>query len=141
MYLVKDAMTAFPITVFPDDDLVRAKQLMKQRRIRHLPVVQHGRLVGLLTERDLLRETGGAPADHAEMMSVRDVMICDIVTTTAHQPLREAARLLWDRKLGCLPVIDEAHHVVGILTETDFIRFAAEVAIDFGRAAAVAPAA
>lgn len=140
MYLVNDAMTAVPITVFPEDDLVRARQLMSTNRIRHLPVVQRGQLVGLLTERDLLRVTGGAPAERAEMTTVRDVMVSKVVTTTARMPLRKAARLLWEHKFGCLPVVDAELRVIGILTETDFIRFAADIATDFDRSEAEAVA-
>jgi CBS domain-containing protein len=135
MYLVEDAMTKAPVTVYPDDDLVRAGQLMTRGRLRHLPVVQHGQLVGLLTQRDLLRELGGAPEkiDRAEVLTVRDLMVTEVVTATPTLPLRKAARLLREHQFGCLPVIDSERRVVGMLTETDFIRFAAEIATDFDR--------
>ncbi|MBK7859892.1 MAG: CBS domain-containing protein [Archangiaceae bacterium] len=133
MYLVKDAMTVAPITVFPDDDLARAAFLMKRGRLRHLPVVQHGKLLGLLSQRELLAALGPNPGESAETTRVREVMVSEVVTTTETTPLRKAARVLWDRKFGCLPVLDDTGALVGILTETDFIRFAAEIAADFDR--------
>jgi CBS domain-containing protein len=122
MSLVSDAMSRAPVTVFPDDDLTRARQLMERRRMRHLPVVQGSRL----TQRDLLAALGPSPGDRAEVLRVRDVMVNDVVTATERQPLREAARILWQNKLGCLPVVDDARHVVGMLSGVDFIRFVAE---------------
>jgi CBS domain-containing protein len=141
MYLVSDVMTAGPVTIFPEDDLVRAMQLMRNGRLRHLPVVHHGKLVGLVTERDVLRELGASSDDRAETLTVRDVMVTNVITATANLPLRKAAHLLWQHKFGCLPVIDDDRHVIGILTETDFIRFAADIATDFDRIEAMSVAA
>jgi CBS domain-containing protein len=134
MYRVSDAMTADPLTVSPDDELAHAVALMKNARIRHLPVVRDGRLVGLVTQSDIRAVQHPAPA------RVRDVMVTDPQTATAGLPLRKAARTLWQKKFGCLPVIDEKRAVVGILTETDFIRFAADIATDFDRIEAIAVA-
>lgn len=134
MYLVADAMTVAPLTVKPDDPIEQAEALMRNGRMRHLPVVQGGKLVGLLTKSDILRRR----AEGSSPRLVRDAMETEVVTATAHLPLRRAARLLFDRKFGCLPIVDASHAVVGILTESDFIRFAAEVATDFDRVEAIA---
>lgn len=138
MYTVGDAMTPAPITVKPDDVLAAADTLMKHGRMRHLPVVHHGKLVGLLTKSDVLRALAARPHETLESLRVRDVMVTDAVTTHASLPLRRAARLLFDRKFGCLPVIDDQRHLVGILTETDFIRFAADMIGDLDRVEATA---
>jgi CBS domain-containing protein len=134
MYRVSDAMTADPLTVSPDDELSHAVALMKNARVRHLPVVRDGRLVGLVTQSDVRAGRYRASAH------VRDAMVTDPVTATAGLPLRKAARTLWQKKFGCLPVIDEKRAVVGILTESDFIRFAAEIATEFDRVEAMAVA-
>ena len=134
MYLVADAMTAAPLTVKPDEPLGDAAALMRHARVRHLPVVHHGKLVGLLTQSDLLRQR--APGSDA--VAVREAMVTDVVTATAQLPLRRAARILFEHKFGCLPVVDAHRTVVGILTETDFIRFAAEIATELDRAEAAA---
>jgi acetoin utilization protein AcuB len=103
---------------------------MGARKIRHLPVVEAaGRLVGIVTARDL-RQAVFAPAvqDHLEQLSgvldglvVRDVMIRGVVTVGAATSIREAARLMHERRLGALPVV-ERDRVVGILTETDVLK-------------------
>lgn len=138
MYTVNDAMTQEPITVGPDDGLDRASMLMKQGRLRHLPVVHHGKLVGLLSERDLLAAASHRPTGPGPARRVRDAMVTAVHTATLRMPLRRAARIMYDEKYGCLPVVDDERHVVGILTETDFIRFAADIAVELDRAEAVA---
>ena len=127
MYTVADVMTKDPITVGPDDTLERAETLMRNGPLRHLPVVHHGKLVGLLTQRDILSARARTPA------AVREVMVTDVVTGTERMPLRRAARTLYEHRFGCLPILDEKRAVAGILTETDFIRFAAEMVTDFDR--------
>lgn len=138
MFQVSDAMTAGPITVAPSDTLERADTLMKLGRMRHLPVEHHGKLVGLITQRDMLKVLGASPGALSTVMRAADVMVTNVLTATAAQPLRKAARVMFDQKIGCLPVIDDERRVVGILTETDFIRFAAEVVTDLDRAEALA---
>jgi acetoin utilization protein AcuB len=117
------------ITVGPDTDLAAAAKLMRARKIRHLPVVDTGRrLVGIVTARDL-RQALFAPAvqDRPEDMLkvlnglvVRDVMTRGVVSVRVTTPIREAARLMHERKLGALPVV-ERDRLVGILTETDVL--------------------
>lgn len=129
MYFVSDAMTPEPFTVAPEDTTERANALMHNGRLRHLPVMSKGLLVGLVTQHDLLRTPPGL---------VSDRMVQDVVTATARMPLRRAARLMFEGKIGCLPVVDDNRAVVGILTEADFIRFAADLATDFDRIEATA---
>jgi acetoin utilization protein AcuB len=117
-------------TVRPDARLGEAARLMGARKIRHLPVVEAaGRLVGIVTARDL-RQAVFAPAvqDHLESLAgvldglvVRDVMTRGVITARTTTSIRDAARLMHERRLGALPVIDR-DRLVGILTETDVLR-------------------
>lgn len=129
MLCVRDLMTENVATVQSQDDLTVVYDLMDSRRIRHLPVVDQGELVGLVTQRDLLRgalgEAGGLPmsAQRAMLSSIRveAVMVSEPTTVEAETALREAGELLLENKLGCLPVV-EGQELVGILTESDFVR-------------------
>jgi acetoin utilization protein AcuB len=127
---VRDWMSRRVATVRPDARLGEAARLMGARKIRHLPVVEAaGRLVGIVTARDL-RQAVFAPAvqDHLESLAgvldglvVRDVMTRGVITARTTTSIRDAARLMHERRLGALPVIDR-DRLVGILTETDVLR-------------------
>jgi acetoin utilization protein AcuB len=126
---VRDWMSRRVSTVLPDTRLSEAARLMRARKIRHLPVVQApGRLVGIVTARDL-RQALFAPGVQDQLdnllpvldaLVVRDVMTRGVVTVRAAASIREAARLMHERKLGALPVV-ERNRLVGILTETDVL--------------------
>ena len=126
---VRDRM-ARPVTTVHSDALVSgAVALMKSRRIRHLPVVDRdGRLIGIVTDRDL-RQVMFDPAVQARLvratdalrgLTVREVMTWGAVSVTPSTSIRDAARLMHERKIGALPVV-EADRVVGILTERDVL--------------------
>jgi len=128
---VRDLMSAEVATVHRNDQLLIADDLMRLGRIRHTPVLDEdtGEVVGILSQRDLFR---GALARslgygaHAQqkmlgMLLVKDVMTTDPLTVGPDAPLAEAARIMLERKVGCLPVI-EGGKLVGILTESDFVR-------------------
>lgn len=126
---VRDRMTR-PVTSVHSDALVSgAVELMRSRRIRHLPVVDRGgRLMGIVTDRDLrqvvfdpriAQALGDAPLTLAAL-TVREVMTWGVISVRADSDLRAAARLMRERKIGALPVVDGGR-VVGILTETDVL--------------------
>jgi acetoin utilization protein AcuB len=126
---VRDWMSRRVTTIRPGARLGDAARLMAARGIRHLPVVEAGRLVGIVTARDL-RQAVFAPAVQDQVdrlpglldgLVVRDVMIRGVVTVGAATSIREAARLMHERRLGALPVV-ERDRVVGILTETDVLK-------------------
>jgi acetoin utilization protein AcuB len=128
--LVRDRMSHAVASVGPDASLAAAATSMRDRKIRHLPVVDGGgRLVGIVTDRDL-RQALFAPAVEAgdvdlraalEALSVRDVMARDVVSIRATATIRDAARLMHERRLGALPVVEDGR-LVGILTETDVLQ-------------------
>jgi acetoin utilization protein AcuB len=126
---VRDRMTR-PVTSVHSDALVSgAVELMRSRRIRHLPVVDRGgRLMGIVTDRDL-RQVMFDPAVQARLaratdalrgLTVRDVMTWGAVSVAPATSIRDAARLMHESKIGALPVV-EADRVVGILTERDVL--------------------
>ena len=126
--LVSDLMTTGVATLDADEWISIAETIMKLGRIRHMPVVDKtGRLVGIVTERDLFRGAlarllGLDETQRAAMraLPVSQVMTTRLFTTTPDTPLRDAAHLMAERKIGCLPVLSQGK-LVGILTEGDFV--------------------
>lgn len=127
---VRDLMTPRVFSVRPDDDLEGLYDLLDERHIRHVPVVDaEGDLVGLVTQRDLARSALG-PQDAVplsmmqEMLRrrrVREIMATEVESVEPDESLKTAAEMLLENKIGCLPVV-EGEHLVGILTESDFVR-------------------
>jgi len=129
MIAVGDFMTKDLVTVRETDDLALAESLLKLGGIRHLPVVRERRLVGILTQRDVLRSgQWGKPA--ARELPVGDVMTREPTSVLPTMGLAQAARLMLERKFGCLPVCEGDGTLIGIVTEADFVRFAADVVRD-----------
>ena len=129
MISVSDFMTKDLVTLRESDDLALAESLLKLGGVRHLPVVRERKLVGILTHRDVLRsEQWGRPA--ARELPVSDVMTPTPTSVRPATGLAQAARLMLERKYGCLPVCEDDGTLVGIVTEADFVRFAADVVRD-----------
>jgi CBS domain-containing membrane protein len=132
---VRDIMTKEVVTLGHNDTLRTADDLMRLGRIRHLPIVDgDGLLSGIVTQRDLfhsglLRALGyGAHAQRKALdsLAVKEAMRNDVITTSPDAPLAEAAKTMFERKIGCLVVL-EGQKIVGILTESDFVRAAAGI--------------
>lgn len=133
MQRVEELMSHNVTTLNRNDQLSLAEDLMQASRIRHLPVLDdHGRLAGILSQRDLfysalVRALGyGATAKDKVLrtIAVKNVMTDHVLTTTPDTPVNEAASVMVERKVGCLPVI-QGDELVGILTEGDFVAAAA----------------
>ena len=117
---VAEAMTKHPITVAPEQSIADAELMMRRGRFRHLPVVAGGQLVGVVTERDFHASMHDEDDVHRNR-PVRTVMTRDVITVTPSDPVEQAARLMLENKVGCLPVMD-GDALVGIITESDIFR-------------------
>jgi CBS domain-containing protein len=125
MLTVEDLMTRQVVTLEAEDALIQVDDLLKRHHIRHVPVVQGRKLVGMVSHRDLIRALARQPAGTgAQPLSLRDVMTRDVETVGPHASAREAIEMLLDRRFGCLPVVDTQGNLVGIVTESDFMRLA-----------------
>jgi CBS domain-containing protein len=131
---VKDIMSRDVRTLGRNDQLAVADALMRQERIRHLPVLDADGLVcAVVSQRDLFRGAllralgyGGRAEDRVlGQVVVKEAMSAELYTTTPDTPVGEAARLMIERKIGCLPVVD-GEKLVGIVTETDLVRLVSE---------------
>ena len=131
---VRDVMSRDVHTVRRNDKLAIADGLMKQERVRHLPVLdEDGEVCAVVSQRDLfrgalLRALGYGSRAEELMLSqvvVKEAMSAEIETTAPDTPVADAARLMIERKIGCLPVIENGR-LVGIVTETDFVRLVAD---------------
>ena len=128
--LVKDYMTRHPLLAEPEMTIVEAQRFMGENNVRHLPVVGTGkRLLGLVTRQTLLVDAGRLGSlDMWEIartlsgLKVKDVMVKagDVITTEPDVTIEEAARTMVEKKVGCLPVIEDGA-VVGIITEIDLL--------------------
>jgi len=123
-------MTEKVFTLKGRDDLTALYDLMDSRRVRHVPIVESdGELVGLVTDRDLSRTALGAveelplsvERDILRRRRIRDIMATEPDTIEPDATLKEAAEILLENKVGCLPVV-EGLRLVGIITEADFVR-------------------
>jgi acetoin utilization protein AcuB len=128
--LVKDRMTKHPLTIRADATISQTHRYMQEQGIRHLPVVdKSGRMIGLVTEDDLLKAEPSSATSlsvweiHSllDRITVGQAMVRDVITTTEDVPIEEAAHLLLEHKIGCLPVMRD-EKLVGIITESDLFR-------------------
>ena len=125
MLLVRDSMTREVVTVGPETTAAEALALSREKGIRHLPVLKGGRLVGMISDRDLRSATPalGDPdrAEALERIRVADEMAKEVATVRPEDPIEEAAIEMYERKIGCLPVVDDGD-LVGIVTSSDVMR-------------------
>ena len=127
--IVAKRMMRNPVSVDENDSMKKAMDLLRERDIRHLPVLKDGeKLVGILTERDI-KQASPSPATALEIreiyylldkVKVKQIMTRRPYTISSTAPIEEAALIMREKKIGCLPVVD-AGRVVGILTETDIL--------------------
>lgn len=126
---VRDIMATDLVTLMEDETLADAQRCMDRGRLRHLPVVWDGKLVGLVTHRDLLAASfslfAEVGADEQRRVFARitakELMHSELVTVSPDCPVPRAAELLLENKFGCLPVVEKSGRLVGIVTEADFL--------------------
>lgn len=135
---VQDLMTTTLVTVTPDTSVHTARALMQQRKIRHLPVLEHGQLVGIISDR-LLRTVLPSPATSLSVwevnylldrLTVAEVMTHFVMTVTPETLASEAAGRMLGQKVGALPVVEDGR-LVGILTRTDILRAFLQLQAEF----------
>lgn len=139
--LVGERMTHPVVFVSPEMSIQDALQLMRRESIRRTPVVEGGKLVGIVSDKDLLN---ASPSDATSLsvwelnyllskITIREVMTGAVITVTEDTPIEEAARIMSDNKIGGLPVVRDGS-VVGIITETDLFHLLLELtgAREFG---------
>ncbi len=133
---VHQLMTEAPVSVGPDNNLLRVRELMDAHDIRHLPVVDDdGSVVGLVSQRDLIRFalapaeglTLSAQEDVLRAVTVGTIMTTDVAMVEPDAAVGVAGRIMLDNKYGCVPVVEDLR-LTGILTEADFVRYLAAVA-------------
>ncbi len=131
---VKDWMTKRVYTVSPDDPVSDAAALMKEKRIKHLPVVKKDRVVGILSDRDI-KEYIPSKATSLDVYElhyllaktrVKEIMKKKVFTTTADTPVEEAARLMHDENIGSLPVLEKGG-LIGIISDRDIFRVLVDI--------------
>jgi len=122
-------MSVSPVTIAPSSSVQAAQALMQQRKIRHLPVLKDGRLVGMISDRDI-RLVLPSPATSLTVWEIRhlldkltvgEMMTYFVMTTAPDCPVTEAVGRMLGHKVGALPVVEDGQ-VIGILTRTDVLR-------------------
>jgi acetoin utilization protein AcuB len=135
MAIVADVMTRDLVAIEMDTPLGEAMKLCSERKIRHLLILDEQKhLAGVVTDRDLQHfispRVGTISENSADRETLKRpvhlIMMREAVVIDPESPLSEAAGLMLNNRVGCLPVVDPEFHVVGLITSTDLIRFIAE---------------
>src|SRR5262245_20188590 len=135
--VVEDVMTRDVLTLTPDQTLRDAIDLLRSKRIRHLPVVEGQRLLGIVTDRDVKRATpsvlSGIDKNEYDNLllttTVAQLMTREPITVLRNSPLKRAVEIFISRRVGALPVVD-GDLLVGILTDVDVLRVAHDLLPD-----------
>jgi acetoin utilization protein AcuB len=128
--LIKDWMTRDPITITEETSMIKAIHIMKERRFRRLPVVSAGKLVGMITDRDL-KEASPSKATTLDVhelyyllaeLQVREIMTRNPLSVNENDTVERAAQVMLEHTISGLPVVDAGGKVVGIITQSDVFR-------------------
>ncbi|MCF6435303.1 MULTISPECIES: HPP family protein [Pseudoalteromonas] len=131
---VADLMTADPFAVNSKSSLKDAHDLMREKNIRHIPVIdERGILQGMLTQKIMIAKVMGIMATYGpnalerkeKYTVIEDIMATDFASIQPNQNLAEVAEFFVSNRHGCMPVVDEQNKLLGILTSSDFVRLAA----------------
>ncbi len=131
---VRELMQAEVVTLEADDQLDLADTIMRLGRIRHMPILAQGQLVGILSQRDLYRAAISTvlelrPSAQREWLAkvrIREVMTANVLTIGPDAPVSEAVRMMVDNRIGCVPVL-ERDRLVGLLSESDCLTYLARL--------------
>jgi CBS domain-containing protein len=123
---VRDLMSREVVTLNADENLGLADDIMRLGRIRHMPVLQKGKLLGILSQRDLFRAAISSvlklrPAAEREWLAripVREAMTAPVITVSPEARVKEAVGIMIEKRIGCLPVVEDGQ-LVGLLSESD----------------------
>ena len=132
--LVRDIMTSEVTTLGRNDSLQLVRDIMTLGRVRHFPVIDDNKIVGVVSQRDLYKASLGSVMKYGEKaqraflegIAVKEVMSEPVIPIAPHASVKEAARLMIEKKVGCLPVL-EGPKLVGIVTETDMLKLVVEM--------------
>ena len=128
---VEEIMTGHVITAKPEDRVVHARRLMLDNDIARLPVVDDGKIIGIISDKEIafafaeLRRSFplGQQNHHLKMLNVRDVMKTPVITIKEGATVEDAAKMMIENEVGCLPVIGRDGKLHGIMTRTDLLRY------------------
>lgn len=133
---LRDIMTSPSITIYEDEPLSKVWEKLRVKGVRHVPVIDRaGRIVGLMSERDLFRtlsprvnEDGDLYYDETLLNSfiLKHVMTHPVVTMAPEDQLVKAVEIMGRNKYGCIPLVDADQKVVGIVTDTDVLKWLAK---------------
>jgi len=129
-------MTTGVVTISLDEKQDLVDEIMSSGDIRHMPVTKGGFVVGLVTQRDLLRAKissviGFSEEDRKELLEATDVekvMVKDVKLADPNEPVVHAAKRMLEMRIGCLPVVNNDRELLGIITEIDVMRYFVEIA-------------
>ena len=132
--VVREIMMGSPVTLKPDDTMDLANDVISLGRIRHLPIVEDGKLVGLVSARDLFGAADSqifglrqkTKSALLKTVLIKEIMKTRLITVKPETDIKEAAHLMASHKIGCLPVLSEGS-LVGLVTTTDVLRYLREL--------------
>jgi len=128
--LIKGWMTSDVITITEDTSMMKAGQIMKENNVHHLPVVRDGKLVGMVTDRDI-KEASPSKATTLDLhelyyllsdLKVKDIMSRNVITVDADDTVEKAAVIMLEHRVGGLPVVNKKGEMIGIITQGDVFR-------------------
>ncbi|MGZ8434360.1 MAG: CBS domain-containing protein [Candidatus Binatia bacterium] len=133
--VVREIMMGSPVTLKPEDTLDLANDVIALGRIRHIPIVDGSRLVGIVTERDLIGAAaaqifglkGKSKSALLKSVLIKEVMKKRVITAAPDTPIKDIAQLMANKKIGCVPVVSDGM-VVGLVTTTDILRYVESLA-------------
>ena len=135
---VSEIMTSKVVSISLDEKLDLVDEIMSNGDIRHMPVTQGGRVVGIVSQRDLLRSKLSTLIDFPEedrkslleTTEVEKVMTKSVKFADPNEPITHAAARMVEERIGCLPVVNQDNELMGLVTETDVMRYFVETSAD-----------